>query len=148
MKLNSYCFHELKMIIFYWGYALLILAHLSRRLGEVLVWHDPVSVIVRRPHFQRSISLQLVGRSWLSFIWSIIWQGERQHNVFGPIRLELWLPWQHIAPIDLTWEKSCHHSSSFNYFQIVFILADNEDRYNILIKFDFQLNLELRALEF
>ena len=27
--------------------------------------------------------------------------GERLHKVFGLIGLELWLPWQHIAPIDL-----------------------------------------------
>ena len=54
--------------------------------------------------------------------------------------MELWLPWQHIAAIDLTLEKYCHHSSSFNFLQIAFILADNKDRYKISIKFDFGLN--------
>ena len=54
--------------------------------------------------------------------------------------MELWLQWQHIAPIDLTWEKSCHHSGSFNFYQIAFILADNKDRYKISDKFNFGLN--------
>ena len=54
--------------------------------------------------------------------------------------MELWLPWKHIAPIDLTWEKFCHHSSNFNFFQIAFILAENEDRHKISVKFEFRLN--------
>ena len=54
--------------------------------------------------------------------------------------LEFWLPWQHIAPIDLTWEKFCHHRSGFNFFRISFILAVNEDMHKISIKFDFGLN--------
>ena len=90
--------------------------------------------------FQRCISLKLLGQSWSNFMCSIIGQGERLHKVFGQIRLELWLPWQHIAPIDLTWEKLCHHRSGFNFFLIGFILADNEDWYKISIKFDFGLN--------
>ena len=30
---------------------------------------------------------------------------EKLHKVKGLIGVELWLPWQHIAPIDLKWEK-------------------------------------------
>ena len=43
-------------------------------------------------------------------------------------------------PIDLTWGKCCHHDGDFNFFQIAFILADNEDRYKISVKFDFGLS--------
>ena len=71
---------------------------------------------------------------------SIIGQGKRLHKDFGQIRLELWLPWQYIAPIDLTWEKLCHPRSGFTFFLIDFILADNEDGYKISIKFCFGLN--------
>ena len=71
---------------------------------------------------------------------SIIGQGERLHKVFGQIRLELWLPWQHIVPIDLTREKLCHHCSGFNFFLIGFILADNKGGGKISIKFTFVLN--------
>ena len=42
--------------------------------------------------------------------------------------------------VDLTWGKCCHHDSDFNCFQIAFILADNEDRHKISVKFDFGLN--------
>ena len=59
--------------------------------------------------------------------------------------MELWLLWQHIAPIDLTWEKSCHHSSSFNFFQIGFSLADDKDRHKISVKLDFGLNRILNS---
>ena len=59
-------------------------------------------------------------------------------KVFRQIGLEFWLPWQHIAPIDLTWEKFCHHCSGFNFFRISFILAVNEDKHKISI--DFGLN--------
>ena len=65
--------------------------------------------------------------------------------------MELWLPWRHIAPFDLTWEKSCHHSSSFSISQIAFILADNKDKHKISVKFDFGHNRvrtqELHALD-
>ena len=71
---------------------------------------------------------------------SIIGQRERLRKVFGQIRLELWLSWQHIAPIDLTWEKLCHHRSGFIFSLIGFILTDNEDGHKISIKFDFGLN--------
>ena len=100
----------------------------------------PSFVVVRLSHFQQSISLQPVGRSLSNFMWSIIRLRKRLHNVFRLIGVELWLPRQHIAPIDLTWEKSCHHTSSFNLFQIAFILADNKYRHKILVKFDFGLN--------
>ena len=59
--------------------------------------------------------------------------------------MELWLPWQHIAPIDLTWEKSCHHSSSFNFFQITFIRADNEERHLGQVRFWAESGCSLRS---
>ena len=37
-------------------------------------------------------------------------------------------------------EKGCHHDSDFNFFQVAFILADNEDRHTISVEFDFGLN--------
>ena len=36
--------------------------------------------------------------------------------------------------------KCCHHRSGFSFYQINFILADNEDRHKISVKFDFGLN--------
>ena len=42
--------------------------------------------------------------------------------------------------IDLTLGKCCHHDSDFKFFQIACILADNEDRHKISVKFDFGLN--------
>ena len=32
-------------------------------------------------------------------------------------------------PIDLTWGKCCHHDSDFNFFQISFNLAHNQQRH-------------------
>ena len=53
------------------------------------------------------------------------------------IGVELWLPWQHIAPIDLTWEKSYHHSSSFIFFRSPSFLLIT--RTGIKSRFDFGL---------
>ena len=35
-------------------------------------------------------------------------------------------------PIDLTWRK-CHHDSDFNFVQIGFSFAENQDRHEILV---------------
>ena len=61
---------------------------------------------------------------------------ERLQKVLGQIGLELWFPWQPIAPIGLLWEKSCEHSSSFIFDRIFFILAGNEDIHNISDEFE------------
>ena len=42
--------------------------------------------------------------------------------------------------IDLTWRKCCHHDTDFNFIQTCFNLADNKDRHEISVKFDFGLN--------
>ena len=54
--------------------------------------------------------------------------------------MELLLPWQHIAIIDLTWENLVISLAASIFFQIAFILADNKDRHEISVKFDFGLN--------
>ena len=74
------------------------LAHLSRRLTG---WAYSIPKVCGRPHFQTRISLKPVGQSWLHFMCSITWAGERLHNVFGQIGSKLWFPWQKKAPIGL-----------------------------------------------
>ena len=43
-------------------------------------------------------------------------------------------------PIDLTWGEFCHHCSCFNFFQIGFILANDQDGQEISVKFDYWQN--------
>ena len=71
---------------------------------------------------------------------SITGQMKRLDKLFGQIGSELWLPWQHIALIELTWRKFCHHRSDFNFSRICFILADIQDRHEISVKFDYEQN--------
>ena len=56
--------------------------------------------------------------------------------------MELWLPWQHIALIGLTWENCCHQDISFN-------LADNKDSHEISVEIDYGQNwiVQLSALD-
>ena len=46
-------------------------------------------------------SLRQQGQSQSNFICSITEEGERLHSVLGQVGLELWFPWQQIAPIEL-----------------------------------------------
>ena len=57
---------------------------------------------------------------------------------FGPDRIELWCPWQRIAPIGLKWGKCCDHSSAFIFDRIFFILAGKENIHNISDEFEIQ----------
>ena len=43
-------------------------------------------------------------------------------------------------PIDLTWGKCCHHDSDFNFFQMGFNLAGNQQRQVILVRFNYEQN--------
>ena len=54
--------------------------------------------------------------------------------------MELWLPWQHIAPIDLTWKNLVITLAASIFFQIAFIVTAKEDRHKMSVKFDFGLN--------
>ena len=40
----------------------------------------------------------------------------------------------------LVWAKCCHHHSGFSFYWISFILADNEDRHKISVRFDLVLS--------
>ena len=98
----------------------------------------------RRPSSSSTLSTKYIsgasGPILIKYLVNYYQIGGRLHKVLRQIGLELWLPWQHIAPIDLTWGKFCHHRSGFNFFRISFILAVNEDRHKISIKFYFGLN--------
>ena len=52
------------------------------------------------------------------------------------IELELWFPWQQIAPIELCWEKRRHHVFSNAFDRVLFILAGNDDIHESLDGFE------------
>ena len=62
--------------------------------------------VVRRPHFQIKVSLQLTSRSQQNFICSMSMVEDFLHMSFRKIASELWLLWQLIGPIGLLMEKS------------------------------------------
>ena len=64
--------------------------------------------------------------------------GERLHKVLGQIGSQLWFPCQPKALIDLLQETYYGHDSTFIFNRFFFNLADNQDRYKISDKFDFE----------
>ena len=62
------------------------------------------------------------------------------HKALGQVGLELWFPWQQIAPIGLQWEICCEHSSAYISDRIFFILAGIEDSHKISDEFEIRVD--------
>ena len=56
-------------------------------------------------HFRTWISLRSVDQSWSNFMCSIMWGGERLHNVLRQIGSKLWYPWQQKTPLTYNGEN-------------------------------------------
>ena len=121
--------------------AMVLLAHLSRRLKSELIVYLCSGVRRRRCRRQPFSNMNTSEASrpiainfYLKHHWG---EGkERLHGVLVQISLELWFPWQHIAPIELLWEKRRHHVFSKVYDRILFILSSNDDMHEGLDEFE------------
>ena len=89
-------------------------------------------------HFRTWISLRPVGQSWLNFMCSITWGGERLHNVLRQIGSKLCVQGNRKPTSTYNGEKWFLQLYSVAFDPILFIFAGNEDMHKISIKFEFR----------
>ena len=82
--------------------------------------------------------MNISGTSWpigMKFYLKHHWGGEKTSVGLIQIGSELWFPLQQITPIELQWEKRCHHVFLNAFDQILFILAGKYDIHESLVEF-------------